>query len=197
MNHHPNSPRLGILLVASGALLLGACASQTSSTVADRPGVAVPPGAAPCDDPTWGWSATNPPVNTRHVFCGEVDGAQHRPKGFHSNQLLAESTVVTAINNIRNVRNGIYDADVSFAAPAQPNVKMSTFFPDACTVGQITASIVYAVTHQVGPHPQWGVLGPSAPQAGAAGYCLDSTGSAFEIRMGLLQNGDVNTAFPN
>jgi hypothetical protein len=46
-------------------------------------------------------------------------------------------------------------------------------------------------------HPQWGKLGPSAPDRDAGGYCVDGNGQPFEIRMGLLADGRVNTAFPN
>jgi len=30
------------------------------------------------------WSATNPPVNQQHVFCGEWNKRKDRPAGFHS-----------------------------------------------------------------------------------------------------------------
>jgi len=30
------------------------------------------------------WSATNPPVNQQHVFCGEWNKRKKRPAGFHS-----------------------------------------------------------------------------------------------------------------
>jgi hypothetical protein len=183
--------RLSLLLALS---TLSACATTTPA--AREQAALVPPGGAPCTDANWHWSTTQPRVNRLHVFCGEI-GANNTPKGFHSRQLLADSAVVTAVNNIRNQHQGLFDADVDFTAPAQPHSKFSTFFPDACTVDQVTASVVYAANNQAGPAPGWGVLGPSAPPAGGAAYCLDSQGAPFVIRMGLLGNGDVNTAFPN
>ena len=30
------------------------------------------------------WSATNPPINQQHVFCGEWNKRKNRPAGFHS-----------------------------------------------------------------------------------------------------------------
>jgi hypothetical protein len=61
----------------------------------------------------------------------------------------------------------------------------------------VVASIHYAATHVERDHPQWGKLGPSAPDRDAGGYCVDGNGQPFEIRMGLLADGRVNTAFPN
>ncbi|MET0405960.1 MAG: EndoU domain-containing protein [Cystobacter sp.] len=152
-------------------------------------------GSHPCTDASWHWSSTSPKVNRLHVFCGEI-GSNKSPKGFHSIVHQKASSVVTGVGKKKNNHNGIYDADVSFAAPATPSTKMSTFFPDTCSEDQITESILYAANNQTGPHSAWGVLGPSAPKTGGHQYCLDSKGKPFTIRMGLTRS-DVNTAFPN
>jgi hypothetical protein len=136
------------------------------------------------------WSATAPPVNQRHIFCGEIDGVQ--VKGYHSTQVLP-SNVVTGINNIVPIANGIYNATVTFT---NNNTKLSTFFPNGCTADQIVTSVVYAANNSTGPAQPWGRYGPSAPPAGGAAYCLDTTGTRFRIRYGLLNTGNVNTAFP-
>lgn len=148
--------------------------------------------AQDCRDRGFHWSDDQPAVNRLHVFCGEIRSG--RPKGFHSTRLLETSPVVTGVTGRSNERDGIYDASVRFR---NDTVKFSTFFPDACTVDQVVASIHYAATHVEREHPQWGRLGPSAPEQHGDGYCVDGNGDPFEIRMGLLSDGRVNTAFPN
>ncbi|MBI5936528.1 MAG: EndoU domain-containing protein [Betaproteobacteria bacterium] len=152
--------------------------------------------SADCADPNFDWSATNPPVNVRHVFCGAFN-AQGRPTGLHSMAIVNTSAIILGVNNPANPRNGVYDATVAFTNNGVRSQKMSTFFPNACSQGQITASIVYAANNQTGPAQPWGVLGPSAPQNGGNAYCLGSNGQPIVIRMGLLNDGRVNTAFPN
>jgi len=148
--------------------------------------------AQDCRDHGFHWSDDDPAVNRLHVFCGEI--RKGRPKGVHSTRLLDTSAVVTGVTGRSNERDGIYDASVDFRNDTS---KFSTFFPDACTVDQVVASIHYAATHAERDHPQWGKLGPSAPEQNGDGYCLDGNGDPFEIRIGLLADGRVNTAFPN
>jgi hypothetical protein len=172
-------------------------ASTTDLGGAPAGPVGVPPGAAPCNNINYHWSNTQPRVNVRHVFCGEI-AANNQPKGFHSSVHLQASTVVTQVTNpVPGVTAGTYNATVHFAAPANPTSKMSTFFPDACSEAQVTTSIVYAANNQTGPAQPWGQLGPSGPLGADNTYCLDTNNAPFTIRMGLLQQGDVNTAFPN
>jgi len=167
---------------------LAACALVLLLTAFGAPAV-----AQDCRDRGFHWSDDKPAVNRLHVFCGEI--RKGRPKGFHSTRLLDTSAVVTEVTGRSNERNGIYDATVRFR---NDTAKFSTFFPDTCTVDQLVASIHYAATHVERDHPQWGKLGPSAPeQTDDGGYCLDANGDPFEIRMGLLSDGRVNTAFPN
>lgn len=188
-------------------LLVNACAPAHPPSVpepeASGPGpaeagpVGVPPGGPPCNDVNYHWSPTQPRVNVRHVFCGEI-GADNKPKGFHSKVHLQASTVVTQVTNPSPPQPaGTYNATVHFTAPANPTTKPSTFFPDACTEAQVTMSIVYAANHQIGPVAPWGQLGPSAPVHADNTYCLGSNSAPFNIRMGLLATGDVNTAFPH
>lgn len=151
---------------------------------------------ADCANPAFGWSATRPPVNVRHVFCGEFN-TKGRPTGAHSMAMINTSAIVLGVTNPRNPRNGLFDATVIFNDNGRQAPKLSTFYPDACSPGQIVNSIAYAASHQTGPAQPWGVLGPSAPKAGDKAYCLGSNGQPFTIRMGLI-DGDsrVNTAFP-
>jgi hypothetical protein len=151
-----------------------------------------PADAVDCKDRGFDWSDDDPPINRRHVFCGEINDG--KPMGFHSTRLQATSQVVTGVRELSQARNGIADATVAFTNGA---TKFSTLFPDACTVDQVLASIHYASTRATRPHPVWGKLGPSAPAPAAEGYCLDGGGQPFEIRLGFLRDGRINTAFPN
>ena len=154
-------------------------------------GAGAPAAALDCRDRAFRWSDDRPAINRLHVFCGEI--REGRPKGFHSIRLQDTSAVVTGVAARSNDRDGIYDATVTFRNGA---TKFSTFFPDVCTVDQVVASIRYAATHVARPHAQWGKLGPSAPKDDNHGYCLDANGDPFDIRMGVLADGRVNTAFP-
>jgi hypothetical protein len=138
------------------------------------------------------WSDSQPAINLEHIFCGESD--RGRNKGFHSRYLLSTSPVVVEITNKKQLKGGIYSARVKFN---NGKSKFSTFFPDHCNLETITRSVIYAATHSSGDHPQWGILGPSAPEADSADYCLQTNGEVFSIRMGLIKQGTrVNTAFP-
>jgi len=57
--------------------------------------------------------------------------------------------------------------------------------------------VAYAARNKTKNHPQWGILGSSAPKKKAQGYCLNNRGKPFTIRMGLSRNKrKINTAFP-
>ncbi len=145
-----------------------------------------------CQNKNFTWSDTQPTINLKHIFCGESH--RGRNKGFHSSALLTTSTVVSSITKKKSLHGGIYNARVNFK---NGKTKFSTFFPDHCHVATIIRSILYAAKHNIGRHPQWGVLGKSAPKANSAGYCLQTDGKVFTIRMGLIKQGTrVNTAFP-
>ncbi len=148
--------------------------------------------AADCRDRDFTWSDTQPPINLRHVFCGELENG--RPKGLHSAQLVATSPVVRGIERPHEEAGGVYSATVRFA---NGRSKLSTFFPNHCSFDAIVRSIVHAAQQPFGQHRAWGELGPSAPEAGAAGYCLDDRGAPLTIRFGRTHSGRVNTAFPN
>lgn len=152
--------------------------------------------SANCSDPNFNWSNSNPPVNVRHVFCGDFN-KQGKPTGLHSTAIVTTSAIILGINNPVNLGNGIYNATVSFTNSGRQSQKLSTFFPNACSEAQITTSIVYAANNQTGPANPWGVLGPSAPQKSDKTYCLGSNGQPITIRMGLINTTNVNTAFPN
>jgi hypothetical protein len=150
------------------------------------------PEAAGCGDRGFGWSDSDPPINRRHIFCGEVRGGE--PRGFHAVQLKASAPLVRAIENRGRDRDGIYSAVVIFANGRR---KFSTFFPDHCTVAEIVQSIDHAASGEAILHPAWGMVGLSAPNEGVEGYCLDRLKRPFSIRFAKGPDGRVNTAFPN
>lgn len=156
--------------------------------------VVQPVAALDCHSRRFTWTDSDPAINRRHVFCGEIDHGQ--PKGVHSTRLLASSAVVRRIESKSGDRDGIYEAIVIFTNGRR---KLSTFFPDRCTVEQITQSIYHAATNITASHRSWGFVGPSAPtpKSGGGVYCHDNEGKSFEIRLGRLKNGRINTAFPN
>ncbi len=139
------------------------------------------------------WSKTQPSINLKHIFCGEID-SRGRPKGFHSTQKLGSTPEVKEIYKKRSLRKGIYNARVKFS---NGRTKFSTFFPDHCSINAITHSVVYAARNKTKKHHQWGILGPSAPKNNAKGFCLDRNSKPFPIRMGLTRNQRrITTAFP-
>jgi len=145
-----------------------------------------------CQNKNFKWSDTKPAVNLQHIFCGESHHG--RNKGFHSNALLTSSSVVSGISNKKPLKGGIYNARVKFN---NGKTKFSTFFPNHCNIATIIRSVTYAASHSTGKHPQWGILGQSAPKPNKQGYCLLNNGKPFSIRMGLVKNNKrVNTAFP-
>jgi hypothetical protein len=145
-----------------------------------------------CSDRSFYWSDDRPPINLRHVFCGEM--REGRPKGLHSIRLVATSRLIRRIEHRSDEGGGVYTAIVEFAGGRR---KLSTFFPDHCTVDQIIHSIANAAGNVERLHPAWGRIGLSAPADGLETFCLDNRGRPFEIRFGELANGRINTAFPN
>lgn len=143
------------------------------------------------------WSSSNPPVNLRHIFCGEWRNG--RAKGFHSrpngqNPVTIAQVVVTQPKNSQ----GIYGGRWSYRGYSHKD-KFSTFFPDGCTYSQVVKSILYAANHPTScPEgaPNWANCGPNHPQESGVGYCQAKDDSIFTIALGLLNNGNVNTAFP-
>ena len=146
------------------------------------------------------WSATNPPVNQQHVFCGEWNKRKNLPAGFHSRP--AGETPATVgklkITQQPNAR-GLYGVRWSYAGHPDRE-KYSSMFPDTCSRDQILKSIVYAVNHPRNcPNgaPRWAKCGPNKPTQGGQGYCETSDSSIFSVAFATLRNSNkVNTAFP-
>lgn len=175
-----------------GKLIIAAAVGLACIAALLLDGMRPAPEAAACGDRGFNWSQGDPPINRRHIFCGELRGGE--PRGFHSTQLKSSTPLVRSIEIHGPDRDGIYAATVIFANGRR---KFSTFFPDHCTVAEILQSIDHAASEAASPHPVWGKVGMSAPNEAAEGYCLDRLKRPFSIRFALRPDGRVNTAFPN
>lgn len=175
--------------VLAGLLLVAALAVPAASGSPERSTAPLP---GSCADRHFHWSDGQPMINLRHVFCGEIRNGQ--PKGLHSTQLIGTSPLVHRIESRSDEADGIYTAIVEFKGGRR---KLSTFFPDHCSVQQLVRSIEHAARHPRRRHSAWGEIGPSAPAPDLETFCLDNRGEPFDIRFGALANGRINTAFPN
>lgn len=146
------------------------------------------------------WSATSPPVNQQHVFCGEWNARKNRPAGFHARPGGETPTTVGALKMTQRPNaQGLYGVRWSYAGHSGRE-KFSSMFPDTCTDDQILKSIVYAAKHpQSCPDgaPRWAKCGANKPASGGQGYCEAWDQTFFTIAFATLRNsGSVNTAFP-
>ena len=173
---------------------LGTCGLLALLAAACSP----PPEAGPrCGDAAYHWSATDPSINLRHVFCGDTN-RRGRAVGFHAILALGQpgvpALILDSIEPDGRDRTETFTADIRFP---DGQTKFSTFFPEACSEAEIIASILYA-QERAEPTEPWGFVGPSAPGAGGdGGYCL-ADGAPFPVRFGTLDDGTgrINTAFP-
>ncbi|NIY75782.1 EndoU domain-containing protein [Thalassospira sp. HF15] len=180
--------RFCFVLVA-GAVLLGNASVQAQVVCPAKPH----------------WSATTPPINIDHVFCGEVDG--NRAKGFHSRPggINPASVADVKITQEPNA-SGVFGATVTLVNPhgANPS-KFSTMFPDSCSQAEVEKSILHAFDNPVAcpaGAPHWASCGLNRPGGGPAeGYCVGSSSeTGFYIAFATLSHGanagNINTAFP-
>ena len=144
-----------------------------------------------CEDETFAWTDTVPALNLRHILCGEIK-KNGDVAGMHSRAII-ETAPIKEVQAQPPGPNGLYGATLFFENGKSKN---STFFPDICTVEQVTNSILYAVKHSHAPAKPWGKLGCSAPAKADPKYCAGPDGTRFVIRFGELDDGRINTAFP-
>ena len=182
--HWPSDLRAGAILVI--VLLLTACAPE-------------PVSGPRCQDADYLWSATEPSINLRHIFCGDTNRRGY-VVGFHSTLALGRSGVPAIVDGTVEPAEptGVFTADIRFP---DGRTKFSTFFPDSCGETEIVASILHAAAHAEPTEP-WGFAGSSAPGPASGpeddgGYCL-AHGAPFPIRFGYLgeDRSRINTAFP-
>jgi hypothetical protein len=146
------------------------------------------------------WSATVPPVNQIHIFCGEWNANTRRPSGFHSRPGGLNPATVTnfGITQAPNAQ-GIYGGTWTYAGAPAHNPKFSTMFPDSCSQAQVLESILHALMNPTAcppGSPNWWRCGSSGPGGGNQ-HCSGTNDAVFTIALGVDQaNGNVNTAFP-
>ncbi len=144
-----------------------------------------------CEDESFGWSATNPPLNLRHVLCGEIK-KNGDVVGMHSRAIIATAPV-KEVQAEPPQPDGTYSTRIFFDNGKSKN---STFYPDNCSVEQVTNSILHAVRNSHAPGKPWGKLGCSAPAKPDPKYCTGPGGERFVIRFAEFDDGRINTAFP-
>ena len=93
------------------------------------------------------WSATNPPINQQHVFCGQWNNRKKRPAGFHSRPTGKDPATIGALKITQqpNVQ-GLYGLRWSYAGHPDRE-KFSSMFPDTCNRDQVLKSVVYSDGH--------------------------------------------------
>ena len=146
------------------------------------------------------WSATNPPINQHHLFCGQWNARKNRPSGFHSRPAAKNPATVGSLKITQPPNNlGIYGVRWSYAGHPAPE-KFSSMFPDSCNRHQILRSIVYAAKNPSPcprESPRWARCGPNKPIRGGQGYCEAWNDAVFTIAFATLKNSNkINTAFP-
>ena len=146
------------------------------------------------------WSQTDPPVNQKHVFCGEWNNRKKRPAGFHSRPAGEAPATIGTLKITQNPDpKGLYGVRWSYTGhPASE--KFSSMFPDTCSRDQVLKSIVYAAKHSKrcpAGAPRWARCGPNKPPGETIGYCRAADDSVFAIAFATLKSSNkVNTAFP-
>ena len=129
------------------------------------------------------WSTTDPNVNLRHVFEGEVN-RRSDPVGFHARP-GGEDPPGARVVRVRDGPNrfGVYTADVEIwdADDGRWESKFSSLFPDAMTRDEVVDAILNAYRESPNPRAQ--------PFDGPSGL-------GFRIQGYTTDRGGINTAFP-
>jgi hypothetical protein len=129
-------------------------------------------------------SATEPPVERPHLFCGEVNrrdrgtGFHHRPGG--ENPPTARFARIVE----RNAATGVYVADgieIFDGEEWRRKRTISSFYPDSCAPAEVLASVAHAASNATCGYPNGKWRGPSAPGTAAEGYCLGEDGSVLTL----------------
>jgi len=130
-----------------------------------------------------GWSDSEPQVNLRHIFHGEIN-RQGKATGFHSRPGGRDPEGARLLEDISLPnRAGVYTARVAIrVGDSGPwREKFSTFFPDRLGRDQVLAAILHAWTHR---RP-----GQDQPWQGPSGH-------GFDIQGYRSSRGGIQTAYP-
>jgi hypothetical protein len=142
-----------------------------------------------CRRPEVQWSATEPPVNLTHIFCGEING-RGRPTGYHARPGGIDP-VDARVVEIEDGPNGlgVYTAQVAVRRPSSgwqaADEKFSSFFPDALTPAQVLELVLAAYRESGDTRDKW----------------RGESGLGFQVEGWLLPDdhplaGRINTAWP-
>lgn len=149
-----------------------------------------PPLAVECGGPRVRWSATEPPINLTHIFCGEVK-SDGRAVGFHARPGGRDPATarVLAVEDGPNCR-GVYTARVAVRRPdgswRAADDKFSSLFPDELSVEEVVQAILAAYRK-------------SGAQNGQRqeGKWRGDSGLGFTVEGWVLPDGKrINTAYP-
>ena len=138
-----------------------------------------------CRGPEPVWSASEPPVNLTHIFCGEIN-SRGRPVGFHARPKGFDPPNARLIEIIDGPNAlGVYTAEVAIRAEATgwqtADEKFSSFFPDSMTSQQVLDAILAAFRDARDGEGKW----------------RGDPGLGFLIEGWLLPDGRrINTAWP-
>lgn len=129
------------------------------------------------------WSDTNPRINLKHIFSGEIN-RRGKPTGYHSRP-GGDDPASARIKSISKRANkaGVYTAQVEIKDPdsGQWKQKFSSIFPDTLSHQAVIDAILYAYKNRD--------KGKDTPWSGPSGL-------GFQINGYTNRDGSINTAFP-
>ena len=157
--------------------------------------LAAPAGTAKARDACpHGLSAGSPPVETRHIFCGEIN-RRGLAVGFHSRPGGVNPPTVSGTGTPRPVRGypGLYNLTrFQITEDGRTETKgISTFYPDKCSAEDVIAAIQHA--YHDDNHGGQQFHGMSGPR------CTDDAGKSFPITGFIEHRGGmrIRTGYPN
>ncbi len=125
------------------------------------------------------WSSTSPRINLTHVFHGEIN-KQGKPVGFHSRPGGVDPADAGLHERIQGPnRKDVYMARIWVRE--KDKAKISTIFPDSMKKDDVINAILHAFNNKT-YFKAYKFVGPS--------------GRGFNIEGFVLDNGDINTAYP-
>jgi hypothetical protein len=125
------------------------------------------------------WSATSPRINLTHLFHGEIN-KNGKPVGFHSRPGSVDPADAGLHERIQGPnRKDVYMARIWVRG--KDKSKISTFFPDSMKKDDVINAILNAFNNKTS-FKAYKFTGPS--------------GRGFNIEGFVLDNGDINTAYP-
>lgn len=127
------------------------------------------------------WSNTQPEINLRHVFQGEIN-RKGKPTGYHARPGGNNPSGARVISiKDRPNKAGVYTANIEVRDGRQWKSKFSSFFPDSLSQQEVVNVILHAYSNSKNPTRQ--------PWSGPSGL-------GFQVQGYTSSRGGINTAFP-